>query len=67
VSPVRDGVEIVLQTDAARVKPGLKGNLIINGFAPRPEDPGAAKPKANNNQRMSLGALPAIPFEIILP
>ncbi len=67
VSPVRDGVEIVLQTDAARVKPGLKGNLIINGYAPRPVEPGAAKPKANNNQRMPLGALPAIPFEIILP
>jgi hypothetical protein len=67
VSPVRDGVEIVLQTDAARVKPGLKGNLIINGYAPRPEEPGAAKPKANNNQRMPLGALPAIPFEIIPP
>jgi hypothetical protein len=67
VSPVRDGVEIVLQTDAAKVKPGLKGNLIINGFAPRPVESGAAKPKANNNQRMSLGALPAIPFEIIPP
>ena len=67
VSPVRDGVEIVLQTDAARVKPGLKGNLIINGYAPRPEESGATKPKANNNQRMPLGALPAIPFEIILP
>jgi hypothetical protein len=67
VSPVRDGVEIVLQTDAARVKPGLKGNLIINGYAPRPVEPGAAKPKANNNQRMPLGALPAIPFEIIPP
>jgi len=64
VSPARDGVEIVLQTDAARVKPGFKGNLIINGYAPRVE-PGAAKPKKNNNQRMSLGTLPAIPFEII--
>ena len=66
VSPARDGVEIVLQTDATKVKPGLKGNLIINGYAPRPVEPGAAKPKGNNNnQRMSLGALPAIPFEII--
>ena len=65
VSPTRDGVEIVLQTDATKVKPGLKGNLIINGYAPRPVEPGAAKPKGNNNQRMSLGALPAIPFEII--
>ena len=66
-SPIRDGVEIVLQTDAAKVKPGLKGNLIINGYAPRPVEPGVPKPKGNNNQRMSLGALPAIPFEIIPP
>ena len=65
VSPTRDGVEIVLQTDATKVKPGLKGNLIINGYALRPVEPGAAKPKGNNNQRTSLGALPAIPFEII--
>ncbi|MGP8054636.1 MAG: hypothetical protein ACLQAH_12565, partial [Limisphaerales bacterium] len=64
-SPVRDGVEIVLQTDAAKVKPGLKGNLIINGYVPRPAETNAAKTKATNNQRMPLGALPAIPFEII--
>jgi hypothetical protein len=67
VSPIRDGVEIVLQTDATKVKPGLKGNLIINGYAPRAAETNAAKPKGNNNQRMSLGALPAIPFEIIPP
>jgi hypothetical protein len=66
-TPSRDGVEIVLQTDAAKVKPGLKGNLIINGYAPRPGEPGAAKPKANQNQRMPLGTLPAVPFEIIPP
>jgi len=58
-SPARDGVEIVLQTDAAKVKPGLKGNLIINGYAPRAAEPGAPKPKGNQNQRMPLGTLPA--------
>ena len=41
-SPVRDGVEIVLQTDAAKVKPGLKGNLIINGYVPRQAETNAA-------------------------
>jgi hypothetical protein len=66
-TPIRDGVEIVLQTDVAKVKPGFKGNLIINGYAPRPVEPGAAKPKANQNQRMPLGTLPAIPFEVIAP
>ncbi len=64
-SPVRDGVEIVLQTDATKVKPGFKGNLIINGYVPRPAETNAPKPKGNNNQRIPLGALPAIPFEII--
>jgi hypothetical protein len=67
VSPSRDGVEIVLQTDDTKVKPGLKGNLIINGYVSRLAETNSAKPKANNNQRMQLGALPAIPFEIIPP
>jgi hypothetical protein len=67
VSPIRGGVEIVLQTDAAKVKPGLKGNLIINGYVPRPAETNTTKPKGNNNQRLPLGAVPAIPFEIIAP
>jgi hypothetical protein len=67
VSQIRGGVEIVLQTDAAKVKPGLKGNLIINGYVPRPAETNAAKTKANNNQRLPLGAVPAVPFEIIPP
>ena len=67
VSQIRGGVEIVLQTDAAKVKPGLKGNLIINGYVPRPAETNAAKTKVNNNQRIPLGAVPAIPFEITPP
>lgn len=63
----REGIEIVLQTDAAKVKSGLKGNLIINGYVPRLVETNSATAKGNNNQRMSLGALPAIPFEIISP
>ena len=67
VSQIRGGVEIVLQTDADKVKPGLKGNLIINGYVPRPAETNAAKTKVNNNQRLPLGAVPAVPFEIIPP
>src|SRR5208282_3029997 len=63
-SPVRDRVEIVLQTDAAKVKPGLQGNLIINGYVPRLAETNVAKQKANNNQRLPLDTLRAIPFEI---
>lgn len=53
----QDGTEIVLQCDAAKAKPGLKGNLIVNISAER-----AAQA---NRQRVSLGTLPAVPFEIV--
>ena len=63
-SPGRDGTEIVLQCDAAKAKPGLKGNLIVNISAERVAQPANAKPQANR-QRVSLGTLPAVPFEIV--
>ena len=59
-SPGQDGTEIVLQCDAAKAKPGLKGNLIVNISAER----GGAT-SAGNRQRVSLGTLPAVPFEIV--
>ena len=63
-SPVQDGTEIVLQCDAAKAKPGLKGNLIVNVSAERVAQPATASPQANR-QRVSLGTLPAVPFEIV--
>ena len=63
-SPVRDGTELVLQCDAAKAKPGLKGNLIVNISAERVAQAANAKQQANR-QRISLGTLPAIPFEIV--
>jgi hypothetical protein len=61
---LREGAEIVLECDAAEVKPGLTGNLIIHILGERQATPagGAARP---NMQRVSLGALPALPFEIV--
>ena len=56
------GTEITLQTDAAKVKPGLKGNLIVHVVGERTPAPGKAKA---NRQRVPLGTLPAIPFEIV--
>jgi len=58
------GTEITLQTDTAKVKPGLKGNLIVNVFGERTPAPGKAKAKVNR-QRVPLGTLPAIPFEVV--
>jgi hypothetical protein len=63
-SPGRDGTDLVLQCDAAKAKPGLKGNLIVNISAERVTQAANAKQQANR-QRVSLGTLPAVPFEIV--
>ncbi len=63
VSPDQAGLVILLTADAAKVKPGLKGNLIVNTFmeyTPKPKD-GKPRPK----RRVPTGTLPAIPFEIV--
>jgi hypothetical protein len=64
VLPSSDGTDIVLESDAAKVKPGSKGNLIVNIFPGRNLVP-AAKAKKQAGQRVALGTLPAIPFEIV--
>ena len=56
--------EISLQADAAKVKPGSKGNLIIKASAEPPAAAGTQTAPANR-RRISLGALPAIPYEIV--
>jgi len=63
VMPSRDGADIVLQADAAKTKPGLKGNLIIHVFAVNPPIPAQKTPPANR-PRVPVNTLPAIPFEI---
>jgi hypothetical protein len=63
ISPIREGIEIVLTSDASEVKPGLKGNLIVNAFSGKPSAAATGKPQ----RRASLGTLPAIPFEIVEP
>jgi hypothetical protein len=65
VSPAGAGVEIELRSDAAKVKPGLKGNLIVNLY-PVQVPPAAQKAKAPANvRRPAASTLPAIPFEIV--
>jgi hypothetical protein len=63
-SPVRGGAEIVLECDGAKAKPGLRGNLIVNVSAERLAQAANAKAQANR-PRVQLGALPAVPFEIV--
>ena len=62
VSSSREGMEIELQSDAAKVKPGLRGNLIVTASAGKPGPPGKGKPKGNSPPQATL---PAIPFEIV--
>ncbi len=62
--PAQQSDELVLDCDATKVKPGLRGNLILSITGQR------AAPQANQNvppnrRRVPLGTLPAIPFEII--
>lgn len=62
----REGAEIVLQSDASQARPGLKGNLIVNVLRAGSQASGGGR--AQTNRRLpSLGALPAIPFEIVEP
>ncbi len=63
VSAIPEGAEIELEADAAKTKPGLKGNLIVNAFAERPAAEAARGPA--NNRRPLAGTLPAIPFEVV--
>ena len=67
VSPTSEGTEIELRSDAAKAKPGLKGNLIVN-IMPGQALVAAKKNKKQGNQpRAAVGTLPAIPFEIVPP
>jgi hypothetical protein len=63
VSPSSAGSELVFQTDAAKVKPGMKGNLIVAAYPKAASPPGKAKPKAAR-RAAPLTTLPAIAFEI---
>ncbi|MFH1924751.1 MAG: PPC domain-containing protein, partial [Planctomycetota bacterium] len=63
-SPSGQGTEIVLKCDAAKQKPGLKGNLIVNAFAVRSEEASQENPRPRGRPT-PLGMLPAIPFEIV--
>jgi hypothetical protein len=65
VSQIRDGAELVIACDDTKIKPGLKGNLIVNIIGERVPPAANTKAPANTRQRIPLGTLPAIPFEII--
>ena len=65
VSARRLGTELVLEGDAAKLKAGLEGNLIVSAFLLRERPASDGKPA--KTLRLPLGVLPAVPFEIVEP
>lgn len=57
--------ELVIQCDAAKVKPGLAGNLILQAYVER-DDPKKGKGKSNV-AATPFDTLPAIPFVVVAP
>ena len=62
-----DGADFVIQADVSKVKAGLRGNLIVTVSGERVPPANAQRPASATRQRVTIGTLPAIPFEIIPP
>jgi hypothetical protein len=60
VAPFPDGLglSVMLRSDPAKAKPGLRGNLILDVYIERTDAKGARR-------RQLWGTLPAIPFEVV--
>jgi hypothetical protein len=67
VSASREGAELELRSDAAKVKPGLKGNLIVDILPAQALNAGKKNKKQGNQVKVAVGTLPAIPFEVVQP
>ena len=66
VTVVPGGLTFALKTDGDAAKAGLVDNLIVEAFTDAaPGQKGMKAPKLQQQQRFSLGVLPAIPFEIV--
>jgi hypothetical protein len=59
-----DAPAIILKSDAAKAKPGLRGNLIVNVFMER-SVPAAKDSKIMTKRRALVATLPAMPFEVV--
>jgi hypothetical protein len=65
VESSRQGAEIVLHSDTTKIKPGLKGNLIVNVFPAGTPNPAQGRNAQASRPRIPLTVLPAISFEIV--
>jgi hypothetical protein len=64
VSRYGGGLAVVVQSDAQKVKPGLKGNLIAHAFLVWTVTEKDGKTHTN---RWLMATFPAIPFEVVKP
>jgi hypothetical protein len=62
-----DGALAVRVRADGKVRPGLKGNLIVEASMIRPRNPANPNPGPNANRPVPIGTLPAIPFEVVQP
>jgi hypothetical protein len=62
--PGRSGMEVEFRADAERLKPGLKGNLLLTAQAVRTQGT-TNRPAAAPARRAPGMVLPAIPFEVV--
>jgi hypothetical protein len=60
------GLEFSLKAEGQTAAPGFADNLIVEVFAEAPSRQGKGKPP-NQNRRVSIGYLPAIPIEVVAP
>lgn len=63
VKVVPDGLAFLLKAEGDALEPGLKDNLIVSVYAERMVK--SKRSGAEQKQRIALGYLPAIPFEVV--
>ena len=56
----KDGAILLLHADGEKVRPGFRANLIVEAYPESAKGPGGA-----GKAQLSLGTLPAIPFQIL--
>ncbi len=66
VSTNLQGARVVLECDSAKVKPGTSGNLVFTISGER-TPPRGNQPAPPPRRRITIGTLPAIPFEVTPP
>jgi hypothetical protein len=57
-------VDVFINFDAAKLRPGARGNLIFSAYADPQKEPDAEKTKKQAPRRISLGFIPAVPYEV---